>query len=139
MFAAAAAGCQQAATALGAVFQFFVRDILGMAGGIIFAYAAGAPKIIAQQLQLIVLAAIQRHNLGYTSGLTYSGGNWVLLGQRLQAITYIQCVAAGGNFDSNAKQWRLFAGEQAGQHIRACASQYMRGGVRPSSCVKCNA
>eukprot|EP00882_Tetradesmus_deserticola_P028684 GHRQ01031957.1.p1 GENE.GHRQ01031957.1~~GHRQ01031957.1.p1 ORF type:complete len:210 (+),score=71.73 GHRQ01031957.1:25-654(+) len=45
----------QAATALGAVFQFFVRDILGMAGGIIFAYAAG------------------------------------------------------GNFDSNAKQWRLFA------------------------------
>eukprot|EP00775_Hariotina_reticulata_P009237 gene9237-9402_t len=45
----------QAATALGAVFQFFVRDILGMAGGIVFAYAAG------------------------------------------------------GNFDSNAKQWRLFA------------------------------
>jgi hypothetical protein len=40
--AGTAAGCQQAATALGAVFQFFVRDILGMAGGIIFAYAAGA-------------------------------------------------------------------------------------------------
>jgi hypothetical protein len=29
------------------VFQFFVRDILGMAGGIIFAYAAGASNSIA--------------------------------------------------------------------------------------------
>jgi hypothetical protein len=45
----------QAASALSAVFQFFVRDLVGMLGGIIFASLAG------------------------------------------------------GNFDSNAKQWRLFA------------------------------
>ncbi len=45
----------QAATALSAVFQFFIRDVSGMLGGILFAYVTG------------------------------------------------------GSFDSNAKQWRLFA------------------------------
>lgn len=45
----------QAASALGAVFQFFIRDLMGMMGGILFVYSSG------------------------------------------------------GSFDSNAKQWRLFA------------------------------
>ncbi len=32
----------QAASALGAVFSFFVRDVVGMLGGIFFAYVTGS-------------------------------------------------------------------------------------------------
>lgn len=32
----------QEATAVGAVFQFFVRDIMGMAGGVLFTFCSGS-------------------------------------------------------------------------------------------------
>ena len=73
----------QAATPLSAVFQFFLRDLSGMLGGVTFAFLQA------------------RHYTELSSGLQLAPG----CKRDINSVCFLQ----GSKLDIYAKQWRLFA------------------------------
>ncbi|CAH2049458.1 unnamed protein product [Thlaspi arvense] len=88
---------EKSATVIGATFQWFLRDLTGMLGGVMFTFYQ---KRHCQAIRSPTLQGSSLHNLE-----TFQW-QWSNFAFDTQLISYI---ISGSNLDSNAKMWRLIA------------------------------